>query len=169
MPCEVVRATGRFLCLPGVSLCNRAALRSWPGSFGLCSPALPVSGLSDGQPESSSSCRITFGLVSLPTNGEPDRGKDVMIDRFSAPLCNKLDGTPQLPVAVLVVLLGIPEVMRADGARRRQNVLDLDGLWSVEEGVVPMRSRGPSLRGRGAGADQPGPPRFSRRRSLRDP
>ena len=43
----------------------------------------------------------------------------------------------KFPVAVLVVLLGIPEAIRADWGQARPNVLYLDGLWSVEEGVVP--------------------------------
>src|SRR5271165_5426179 len=41
------------------------------------------------------------------------------------------------PVAPLVVLLALPEGVRADGGQAQGNVLRLDGSWSVEEGVAP--------------------------------
>jgi len=42
-----------------------------------------------------------------------------------------------LPVAATVVMLSLPAGVRADGGQARRNILDLDGVWSVEEGVAP--------------------------------
>ena len=44
-------------------------------------------------------------------------------------------------VRLLLVLIVLPEAVRADGGQARRNVLSLDGTWSVEEGVAPRLSR----------------------------